>query len=135
MILRGGSLAAKSSMAMTRVLSDACATAGLPADSVQTIADTSHEAATELMTMTGMIDVLIPRGGASLIRSVVENAKVPTIETGIGNCHVYVHEKADAEMATRIVVNAKCQRPGGLQRGRVACSSTSRSTRPSCRGS
>ncbi len=110
-ILRGGSLAAKSSMAMTRALSAACSKAGLPDASVQTIADTSHEAATEMMTLTGMIDVLIPRGGASLIRSVVENAKVPTIETGIGNCHVYVHEAADPEMATRIVVNAKCQRP------------------------
>ncbi len=110
-ILRGGSLAAKSSMAMTRALSAACGKSGLPADSVQTIADTSHEAATELMTLTGMIDVLIPRGGAALIRSVVENARVPTIETGIGNCHVYVHEAADPEMATRIVVNAKCQRP------------------------
>lgn len=110
-ILRGGSLAARSSVAMTRVLAAACASVGLPAESVQTVEDTSHEAATELMTLTGMIDVLIPRGGASLIRSVVEKSRVPTIETGIGNCHVYVHEKADPDMATRIVVNAKCQRP------------------------
>jgi len=110
-ILRGGSLAAKSSMAMTQVLSAACAKAGLPEYSVQTIADVGHESATELMSLTGMIDLLIPRGGASLIKSVVQNARVPVIETGVGNCHVYVHEKADAEMATRIVVNAKCQRP------------------------
>ena len=110
-ILRGGSLAAKSNAAMTRVLGEACETSGMPRAAVQTVEDTSHEAATELMTLTGMIDVLIPRGGAKLIRSVVENARVPVIETGIGNCHVYVHEKADVEMATRIVVNAKCQRP------------------------
>jgi glutamate-5-semialdehyde dehydrogenase len=110
-ILRGGSLAAKSNMAMTRVLADACESSGLPLASVQTIEDVSHEAATELMTLTGMIDVLIPRGGAKLIRSVVENARVPVIETGIGNCHVYVHESADVDMATRIIVNAKCQRP------------------------
>jgi glutamate-5-semialdehyde dehydrogenase len=110
-ILRGGSLAAQSSLAMSRVLDDACVAAGLPAGSVQTIEDTSHEAASELMTLHGMIDLLIPRGGAALIRSVVDNARVPVIETGIGNCHIYVHEKADPEMATRIVVNAKCQRP------------------------
>lgn len=110
-ILRGGSLAARSNAAMTEVLADACATAGLPRASVQTVTDTSHAAASELMTLTGMIDLLIPRGGADLIRSVVANARVPVIETGIGNCHVYVHEAADIEMATRIVVNAKCQRP------------------------
>ena len=110
-ILRGGSLAAKSNLAMTRVLGEACASVGLPRDAVQTLEDTSHEAASELMTLTGMIDLLIPRGGATLIRSVVENARVPVIETGVGNCHVYVHEAADAEMAARIVVNAKCQRP------------------------
>lgn len=110
-ILRGGSLAAKSNLAMARVLDDACASAGLPAGCVQTIEDTSHDAASELMTLHGSIDLLIPSGGAALIRSVVENARVPVIETGIGNCHVYVHEKADPEMAVRIVVNAKCQRP------------------------
>ena len=110
-ILRGGSLAAQSSLAMTRVLDDACVAAGLPAGCVQTVEDTSHEAASELMTLHGMIDLLIPRGGPALIRNVVENARVPVIETGIGNCHIYVHEKADPEMAARIVVNAKCQRP------------------------
>ena len=111
-ILRGGSLAAHSNATMTGVLSDAVVSVGLPADSVQQIADTSRQAASELMGLHGLIDVLIPRGGAGLIRSVVENAKVPTIETGVGNCHVYVHEGADLEMALPIIINAKCQRPG-----------------------
>jgi glutamate-5-semialdehyde dehydrogenase len=111
-ILRGGSMAEHSNMTMTRVLSDAVASTGLPGDSVQQVADTSREAASELMGLHGLIDVLIPRGGAGLIRSVVANAKVPTIETGVGNCHVYVHEKADLDMALPIIMNAKVQRPG-----------------------
>jgi glutamate-5-semialdehyde dehydrogenase len=112
MILRGGSMAEHSNMTMTRVLADAVASTGLPYDAVQQIADTSREAAAELMGLHGLIDVLIPRGGAGLIRSVVANAKVPTIETGVGNCHVYVHEKADLDMALPIIMNAKVQRPG-----------------------
>ncbi len=111
-ILRGGSLAVNSNLAITRVLATAAASAGLPEGCIQSVASTDREAAEELMSLHGMIDVLIPRGGAGLIRSVVENAKVPVIETGTGNCHVYVHEKADPHMARRIVINAKCSRPG-----------------------
>lgn len=111
-ILRGGSMAAHSNVAITRVLSDAATAAGLPEGSIQLVVTTNREAVTELMSLHGLIDVLIPRGGAGLIKSCVENAKVPVIETGTGNCHVYVHEAADIDMARRIVVNAKCQRPG-----------------------
>lgn len=111
-ILRGGSLAAESNRAITAVLAEAATDAGLPDGSIQSVSDLSREAAEELMRLHGLIDVLIPRGGAGLIRSVVENARVPVIETGVGNCHIYVHEDADPEMALRIVVNAKCQRPG-----------------------
>jgi glutamate-5-semialdehyde dehydrogenase len=111
-IMRGGSLAAESNMALTRVLADSAEKAGMPEGCIQSVESTSREAAEELMGLHGHIDVLIPRGGAGLIRSVVENAKVPVIETGVGNCHVYVHEDADPGMARRIVVNAKCQRPG-----------------------
>jgi glutamate-5-semialdehyde dehydrogenase len=111
-ILRGGSLAEHTNNVMTAVLADAVASSGLPRDAVQQIADTSRESASELMGLYGLIDVLIPRGGAGLIRSVVQNAKVPTIETGVGNCHVYVHEHADLDMALRIIINAKVQRPG-----------------------
>jgi len=111
-ILRGGTLAANSNHALSRVLAAAALGAGLPEGTIQTIQSTEHSAVEELMGLHGYVDVLIPRGGASLIRSVVENAKVPVIETGVGNCHVYIHADADAEMARRIVVNAKCQRPG-----------------------
>lgn len=111
-ILRGGSMAVNSNLALTKVLATAAEGAGLPSACVQAVESTGREAANELMGLHGSIDVLIPRGGAGLIKSVVENAKVPVIETGVGNCHVYVHEKADPAMARRIVVNAKCQRPG-----------------------
>ncbi|HZL04986.1 MAG TPA: glutamate-5-semialdehyde dehydrogenase [Coriobacteriia bacterium] len=111
-ILRGGSLAAASNALLTEVLAAAAASAGMPAAAIQSVTSTDRAAAEELMSLHGLIDVLIPRGGAGLIRSVVENAKVPVIETGVGNCHVYVHESAEAEMAERIIVNAKCQRPG-----------------------
>ncbi|PKQ15945.1 MAG: glutamate-5-semialdehyde dehydrogenase [Actinobacteria bacterium HGW-Actinobacteria-7] len=110
-ILRGGSLAHNSNLALARVLATAAESTGLPRTCVQAIETTDHSAAEELMGLHGYVDVLIPRGGAGLIKSVVENSKVPVIETGIGNCHVYVHAMADAEMARRIVVNAKCQRP------------------------
>jgi len=110
-ILRGGSLAINSNLALTRVLSEAAVGVGMPDGCIQSIESTEHAAAEEMMGLHGYIDVLIPRGGAGLIRSVVENAKVPVIETGIGNCHIYVHEDADAEMARRIVVNAKVSRP------------------------
>ncbi|MBW6469493.1 MAG: glutamate-5-semialdehyde dehydrogenase, partial [Coriobacteriia bacterium] len=111
-ILRGGSLAVHSNLAMTRVLAEAAESAGMPEGCIQSVESTSREAAEELMGLHGLIDVLIPRGGAGLIRSVVENAKVPVIETGVGNCHIYLHEGAELEMARRIAVNAKCQRPG-----------------------
>lgn len=111
-ILRGGSLAANSNLALTKVLSAAAVGAGLPDGCIQYVESPGREAAEELMSLHGMIDVLIPRGGAGLIKSVVENAKVPVIETGVGNCHIYVHESADIQMAKRIVVNAKVQRPG-----------------------
>jgi len=111
-ILRGGSLAFESCLALTRALSNAAVGAGLPDGCIQYVESVDHAAADELMSLHGLIDVLIPRGGAGLIRSVVENSKVPVIETGIGNCHVYVHESADPEMAKRITVNAKVSRPG-----------------------
>jgi glutamate-5-semialdehyde dehydrogenase len=110
-ILRGGSLAIHSNVKLAEVLADAAEASGLPEGSVQLVASTDRAAADELMGLHGLIDVLIPRGGAGLIKSCVENSKVPVIETGTGNCHVYVHEAADAEMARRIVINAKCQRP------------------------
>jgi len=111
-ILRGGSIALRSCLVMTEVLADAVASAGLPRDAVQYLESTDRADTDRLMSLHGMIDVLIPRGGAGLIRSVVEKAKVPVIETGTGNCHIYVHCAADVAMALPIVVNAKCQRPG-----------------------
>lgn len=111
-ILRGGSLAIQSCLALTRVLANAATATGMPDGCIQSIESTEREAAEELMTLHGYIDVLIPRGGAGLIQSVVQNAKVPVIETGVGNCHVYVHSGADGDMARRIAVNAKTQRPG-----------------------
>ncbi len=110
-ILRGGSLAVHSNLTMTRVLAEAAEGAGLPKHAIQAVESTAHEAAAELMSLHGLVDVLIPRGGAGLIKSCVENSKVPVIETGTGNCHIYIHSAADPEMARRIVVNAKCQRP------------------------
>jgi glutamate-5-semialdehyde dehydrogenase len=111
-LLRGGSLAINSNLALSRVLANAATGAGLPEGSIASIESTDYAEVNELMGLHGYVDVLIPRGGAGLIKSVVENAKVPVIETGVGNCHVYIHESADAQMAQRIVVNAKCQRPG-----------------------
>jgi glutamate-5-semialdehyde dehydrogenase len=111
-ILRGGSLAAHSNVALTNVLANAAVASGMPEGSIQTVESTDREAAEELMGLHDYIDVLIPRGGAGLIKSVVENAKVPVIETGVGNCHVYIHMGADPDMAREIVVNAKTQRPG-----------------------
>jgi len=110
-ILRGGSLAHRSNLALARVLATAASAAGMPGSAIQAIETTDHAAAEELMGLHGLVDVLIPRGGAGLIKSCVENSKVPVIETGIGNCHVYIHEAADLDKASRIVINAKCQRP------------------------
>jgi len=111
-ILRGGSDAINSNIAIGDVLSEAATKAGIPGGAIQVVKTTERSAATELMRMRGYIDVLIPRGGADLIRAVVENAKVPVIETGIGNCHIYVEEDADLDRAIDIILNAKCQRPG-----------------------
>ncbi|TDB39759.1 MAG: glutamate-5-semialdehyde dehydrogenase [Actinobacteria bacterium] len=111
-ILRGGSMAQESNLALTKVLASAAVGAGMPEGCIQAVESTDHAAAEELMGLHGKIDVLIPRGGAKLIQSVVENAKVPVIETGVGNCHVYIHADASPKMAERIVVNAKCTRPG-----------------------
>ncbi|MGI5970869.1 MAG: glutamate-5-semialdehyde dehydrogenase [Oscillospiraceae bacterium] len=109
-ILRGGSEAINSNIALGRAMRSALSRCGLE-DAVQVIEDTSHETAVELMKLTSCLDVLIPRGSAKLINSVVENATVPVIETGVGNCHVYVDSSADLDMAANIVFNAKCSRP------------------------
>lgn len=111
-ILRGGSDAINSNRAMVSCIRDGLKKCGIPEDSVQLITDTSRETATGFMRLNGYLDVLIPRGGAGLIRSVVENSTVPVIETGTGNCHVYVDESADLDMALDIVFNAKTQRIG-----------------------
>lgn len=111
-ILRGGSDALRSNREIVDVIREALAGCGLPEDSIQLLMDTSHETAERFMQMNEYIDVLIPRGGAGLIRTVVKKSTVPVIETGTGNCHVYVDEYADAEMAVRIIENAKTQRLG-----------------------
>jgi len=111
-ILRGGSDAINSNVAIGNVLREALGSMGLPADAIQVISLTDRNVAEELMGMRGYIDVLIPRGGADLIKTVVEKSRIPVIETGTGNCHIYVSEDADLEQAIPIIVNAKCQRPG-----------------------
>lgn len=111
-ILRGGSDAINSNKAIVKALKVGIEKANLPINSIQLIEDTSREVATEMMRLNEYIDVLIPRGGAGLIQSVVKNATVPVIETGTGNCHIYVDETADFEMAKNIVINAKASRPG-----------------------
>jgi glutamate-5-semialdehyde dehydrogenase len=110
-LLRGSSSALRSNTAIVTVLRDAAAAAGLPADVVQLVPGEGHEPAKALMRARGLVDVLIPRGGAGLIRSVVEESTVPVIETGVGNCHVYVDRDADLDQALAIVLNAKTQRP------------------------
>ncbi|MEE1753466.1 glutamate-5-semialdehyde dehydrogenase [Streptomyces sp. SP18CS02] len=110
-LLRGSSSAYSSNSALVRVLRDAVGGAGLPADSVQLVPGESRDSVRELMRARGLVDVLIPRGGASLIRTVVEESTVPVIETGTGNCHVYVDAQADLDMAVEILINSKAQRP------------------------
>ena len=110
-ILRGGKEALHTSMAIRDIICDTLAACGLPRDSVLLVERTEREGANALMTIRGYVDVLIPRGGKGLIRNVVENAKVPVIETGAGNCHVYVEKSADFDMARKIIINAKVQRP------------------------
>ena len=111
-ILRGGSDAINSNIAIGDVLRGALAETAVPVDAVQVVKSTDRSVAEELMRMRKYVDVLIPRGGADLIRTVVEKASIPVIETGTGNCHIYVEEDADLERAVPIVINAKCQRPG-----------------------
>ncbi|MER6140263.1 glutamate-5-semialdehyde dehydrogenase [Streptomyces sparsogenes] len=110
-LLRGSSSAYQSNTALVKVLRDAVGGAGLPADAVQLVPGESRESVAELMRARGLVDVLIPRGGASLIRTVVQESTVPVIETGTGNCHVYVDAQADLDMAIEILVNSKAQRP------------------------
>ncbi|MCX2186982.1 glutamate-5-semialdehyde dehydrogenase [Limosilactobacillus pontis] len=110
-ILRGGKEAIRTNTALANILRAALEKQGLPADAVQLIEDTSHELAQEMMNLTDYIDVLIPRGGRGLIQRVVKTATVPVIETGAGNCHVYIDKDAALQMATDITVNAKVQRP------------------------
>lgn len=111
-VLRGGSMAARSNAAISKVLHDAAVEAGMPAGCIGSIASTDRAATDELMQLHGIVDVLIPRGGAGLIRHCVECSKVPVIETGTGNCHVYVHASADLAKAVAIIENAKCRRYG-----------------------
>ena len=110
-ILRGGSEAINSNKAIVKVLVKGLKSVGLPEDAIQLVENTSREVATEMMRLNEYIDILIPRGGAGLIQAVVKNATVPVIETGTGNCHIYVDEYADFEMAKNIVINAKTSRP------------------------
>ena len=111
-ILRGGKEAIGSNKAIVELFQEAVQKEGLPKECVQIVQDTSRETASEMMRLNGYLDLLIPRGGAGLIKNVVENSTVPVIQTGIGNCHVYVDESADLKKAAAIVINAKTQRPG-----------------------
>ena len=110
-ILRGGKEAINSNKAIAKIMRDAVEKVGLPKDSIQLIEDTTRQSSTELMQLSDYLDVLIPRGGAGLIKAVVENSKVPVIETGVGNCHIYVDKYADIDMASEIIFNAKTSRP------------------------
>lgn len=110
-LLRGGKEAFHSNLAFVRLMQQALEECGLPKELIQLVEDTSRETATKMMKLNGLLDVLIPRGGAGLIRSCVENATVPVIETGTGNCHIYVDASADLDMAVNIVFNAKTSRP------------------------
>ncbi|MEW6446871.1 MAG: glutamate-5-semialdehyde dehydrogenase [Bacillota bacterium] len=111
-VLRGGSEAIHSNTAITRIIAQAAHQAGIPEGAIEFIDRTEREAAHVLMRLNEYVDVLIPRGGAGLIQTVVKTATVPVIETGVGNCHIYVDEFADLKKAEPIVINAKCQRPG-----------------------
>lgn len=110
-ILRGGSEAINTNIALMRIMQDAAYSAGIPNGALNILEDTSRETAAELMKMNGYIDLLIPRGGKGLIKAVVENATVPVIETGSGNCHIYIDSESDMEMAKNILINAKVSRP------------------------
>ena len=109
-LLRGGKEAIRSNLALTAIMRQALSDCGFSEDCIQLVEDTSRDSAARMMRLNGYLDLLIPRGGAGLIRSVVENATVPVIETGVGNCHLYVEKTADPEMAEKITVNAKTSR-------------------------
>ncbi len=111
-ILRGGSDAISSNIAIADTLRQAIAECGVSCDAIQLVTDTSRETARELMCLNGYVDVLIPRGGAGLIKTVIETSTIPVIETGTGNCHIYIDESADIDMAKNIIINAKTQRLG-----------------------
>src|SRR6516165_11374106 len=110
-LLRGSSSAARSNRALVDVLRAALVSEDLPADAVQLLSAADRSTVTHLIQARGLVDVVIPRGGAGLIDAVVRDAQVPTIETGVGNCHVYVHEAADLDIAERILLNSKTRRP------------------------
>src|SRR5271166_5044817 len=116
-LLRGSSSAAKSNQALVDVLRAALVSEDLPADAVQLLSAADRSTVTHLIQARGLVDVVIPRGGASLIDAVVRDAQVPTIETGVGNCHVYVHDAADLGMAERILLNSKTRRPSVCNAG------------------
>ena len=111
-ILRGGKEAFRTNSAVVKILRESLSSCGLPSDALQLVEDTSRDSAVAMMKLNEYLDILIPRGGAGLIKSVVENSTVPVIETGVGNCHIFVDESADPAMAESIAVNAKTQRPG-----------------------
>ena len=132
-LLRGSSSAARSNAALVAVLRDAVAGAGLPADAVQLLDASSRDSVKELMRARGLVDVLIPRGGASLIRTVVEESTVPVIETGVGNCHVYVDAAADLAKAVAVDAERQDPAPVHLQHRRVAAGARRASPTRSCR--
>jgi len=111
-VLKGGSDALHSNKIVAEILAEAAYKAGIPEGAIQLVCDTNRSSVVEMVQLNGIIDVVIPRGGAGLIKTVVENAKVPVIETGVGNCHVYIDGECDMEMAVNLVVNAKTHRPG-----------------------
>ena len=110
-ILRGGKEAIRSNRCVVKLMREALHSVGLPEDCISLVQDTSHETANELMHLDGYVDVLIPRGGAGLIRAVAKEASVPVIRTGEGVCHVYIDDEADLDMAAKVLFNAKCSRP------------------------
>ena len=121
-LLRGSASAYDSNVALVNVMRDALAGTGVPVDAIQLVPGRDRESVKHLMRARGLVDVLIPRGGASLINAVVEESTVPVIETGVGNCAVYIDAHADIDLALQILVNAKTQRPSRLQCGRdVPC--------------
>ncbi len=111
-LLRGGKEAINSNIAITGIIQDALSARGIPAGAVQLVENTGRESAMAMMKLNKYLDLLIPRGGAGLIKTVVENSRVPVVETGVGNCHAYIDQTADLVMAEKIVINAKTQRPG-----------------------